>query len=211
MSQYSCSTCNKCKCKCNSKSKSKTCNPIVINLYIASISQIGGPNTGGNTVTISGCGFFFVEFINIGNTKITTFDVINDNEISFVVPPMNNTTNVKIYVAASNCKTDITLGKSNTVCYTYVDQPTITNIVSNNGPINGGNNVTINGNNLSSTQSIKFGSTTVNSFMVINNNKIVFNVPVSNLLVGNSVNVYVETLGGNSNMLSYSYILPPMI
>lgn len=180
------------------------CDPIIINLYIRSVNPPGGPISGNNSVVIIGDGFNSVKTINFGTIKITTFTLINNNEISFTVPAMSSDNNINISVSTSNFT-------SNIVCYTYIAQPIITSIIPSSGPIGGGNNVTINGTDLTSTVNINFGSSTINNFMVIDNSTISFMAPASGLPATNTVNVIVNTLGGNSNILVYQYVLPPVI
>jgi len=86
--------------------------------------------------------------------------------------------------------------------------PSITQLIQDQGPINGSNSITILGNNLASTQSIQFGPTNITSFQVIDNNTVSFIAPSG---AASIINVYVISLGGNSNNLTYEYLLPPII
>jgi len=184
-----------------------SCDQIIINLYLCSINPSGGLSSGGNTVIINGSGFSFVKTINFGNNKLTVFTVISDDEISFIVPNMNNVNNindVKVSVSTEHFT-------SNKLYYVFVLQPTITNMINAYGPINGGNQITIKGTNLSSIIKIDFGTVSITNFMIINDDTISFSAPASNVINNNTVNVSVQTLGGTSNILTYTYVLPPII
>jgi hypothetical protein len=167
--------------------------PIMINFYILSLDSFLGPTAGGNIVVISGNGLSFTQKINFGSVTITSFTIINDNKLSFIVPAMTTSSNVKISVSSSNFT-------SNQLCYYYVPQPSITQLIPNSGPLSGGNQLTLLGTNLSFTQSINFGSTSVTNFQVINDGVISFFAPSSN--IAEIVFVSVISPGGTSNALS---------
>uniref|UniRef100_A0A6C0C9T6 IPT/TIG domain-containing protein n=1 Tax=viral metagenome TaxID=1070528 RepID=A0A6C0C9T6_9ZZZZ len=176
------------------------CNPIIINLYITSLSPSSGSLSSDTTVLINGNGLTYAKAINFGNVQITTFTIINNMLISFIAPPMSPSS-LSVSVSATNAV-------SNALRFTYVAVPSITQLIQDQGPINGSNSITILGNNLASTQSIQFGPTNITSFQVIDNNTVSFIAPSG---AASIINVYVISLGGNSNNLTYEYLLPPII
>lgn len=175
-------------------------DPIVINFYVISLVPSSGPVTGNNNAIVIGSGLSYADGIDFGGISITNFMRINDNQISFTVPPMSSTATVQVFL----------IGKkfiSNALCYKYILPMTITSIVPNEGPSSGNTTVTILGSNLSSAQNIQFGSSIISSFQIIDDNTISFVA----LPGSGTINVSVTSYGGNSNVLTYSYIMPPII
>lgn len=173
---------------------------IVINFYTISLLPSSGPVTGNNNVVIIGSGFSYVDGIDFGGISITNFMRINDNQISFTVPPMSSTDTMQVFL----------IGKkfiSNALCYKYVLPMAISSIIPNEGPSSGNTTITILGSNLSSAQNIQFGSSVISSFQIIDDNTISFVAPPGS----GTVNVSVTSYGGSSNVIAYSYIPPPMI
>ena len=173
---------------------------VIINFYTISLVPSSGPVTGNNNVVIVGSGFSYVDGIDFGGISITNFMRINDNQISFTVPPMSSATTIQVFL----------IGKkfiSNALCYKYVLPMAITSIIPNEGPSSGNIMITILGSNLSSAQNIQFGSSVISSFQIIDDNTISFVAPSGS----GTVNVCVTSYGGSSNVLAYSYIPAPII
>jgi len=189
---------NPCPTSCNNPKP--PCNPVIINLYLSSISPTGGQSSGNNTATLNGNGLSYAKAINFGNIQITTFNLINDNQISFIVPAMTSAQSVQVSVATTSVI-------SNALCYNYVTPSTITQIIPNQGPEAGNNQITIFGTFLSSTQSIQFGASTITNFQIINDTTISFIAPSGT----GTINVNVTSLAGNSNVLIYEYVPAPII
>ena len=88
--------------------------------------------------------------------------------------------------------------------------PTITSLSPPGGPLAGGNNVTINGTNLSSASDVTFGGVEATTFTVNSATSITATVPAGAAL--GSVSVIITTSSGsNSANLLYSYFATPVI
>jgi hypothetical protein len=181
-------------------------DPLVINCYINAIEPSVGPNAGNNIITLCGNGFSFVKLIIFGKITITTFNIIDNEHITFRAPPL---TSDRILCVAVSGEKFI----SNQVSYTYVAPPIISLITPNAGPIAGNNVITITGVHLASTQSVQFGITETTNFYMLNDTTINVIVPSFNVDTKSvtDVNISVKTSSGNSNMLIYIYLLPPII
>ncbi|RPJ73785.1 MAG: hypothetical protein EHM20_11665, partial [Alphaproteobacteria bacterium] len=137
---------------------------------ISSISPTYGPYDEGIPVTISGNGFngatavafngFFVPFTVVSNGKITV------NYQNIVPKPIGA---VQVSVLKGSW--------SNLKEFTYVGTPSINGVDSNNGPISGGNKVTITGASFLGTTTVKFGKKVATSFTVDSDNQITATVP----------------------------------
>jgi YVTN family beta-propeller protein len=100
-------------------------------------------------------------------------------------------------------------GTSNPVSFTYGVPPTISTVLPNQGPVNGGTNVTITGTGLSGVTAVNFGPNPASN-------------PVANAAgtelsaisptgAAGMVSVTVTTPGGTSNPIPYTYVVPPTI
>lgn len=160
---------------------------------MTSLSQNSGPTAGGNTVFINGVNLLTVNSVNVGANSSTP-TIPNDSQISFVVPAAGPG-QVNINVISSG-------GSSSTLGYTYYDVPNIDGLSSINGPSTGGQNVTIMGNNLSSTTQVTFGGI-IASFGVISSTQISVITPPSTPGI---VDVIVTTTAGSATSFNiYTY------
>jgi hypothetical protein len=172
--------------------------------YIKSLDPNTGPETG-SLITINGHNLLCVTFILFGTKKITAFTVVDNNTIQFNALPMDSVRTVSVSVGNNNFI-------SNELCYTYVQQPTITKITPNAGPIYGQNIVTITGTKLSTTEYILFGNVNIYNFNIINDQTVQFIAITAPLSLNNTtINVAIRTSAGLSNNLPYTYVLPPVI
>jgi hypothetical protein len=160
------------------------------------------PNTGsiggGQTVTITG--------VNLSNAISVKF---GENSATIVA---NTPTSVTVVSPAGSGVVSITVettgGISNFLSYFYILPPVVTGIASEQGPLAGGNSVTISGYNLSTSSSVLFGSNTATP-TVVNDSTITVVVPAGSS-PGN-VDVYVTTNGGIGLPQKYAYIDAPTI
>jgi hypothetical protein len=126
------------------------------------------------------------------------FAVLNDTRI-IATTPAHAAGLVNVIVAGPG-------GTSNALTYTYAPTPTLTSITPSSGSIGGGQSVTIRGTNLTGTSSVSF-ATTPATFTVVNNILIAATTPVH---VAGVVGVTAVTLGGKSNAVTYTYVVPPL-
>ena len=91
-------------------------------------------------------------------------------------------------------------GTSNAVAYTYVAVPVLTSLTPNEGPLPGGNTVTLTGSHFTGASAVSFGATPATSFTVDSDTQITATVPAG----PGTVNVTVTTPGGTSNAVAYT-------
>src|SRR5260370_13014184 len=80
--------------------------------------------------------------------------------------------------------------------------PTLSAITPANGPVAGGQSVTLTGTNLTATSAVSFGGTPAASFSVVDAGTVKATTPAH---AGGPVNVTVTTPGGVSNPVLYTY------
>ncbi|MGY1942887.1 beta strand repeat-containing protein, partial [Nocardia asiatica] len=165
---------------------------------IAAVVPGAGPETGGNTVTLTGTGFTGTTAVRFGATPATSFTVVSDTEVTAVAPAGTGATTVTLTAIG---------GTSNGIAYTYVPAPALASATPAAGPETGGNTVTLTGTGLATTTAVNFGPTPAISFTVVSNTEVTAVVPAG---VG-SVNVTVATAGGVSNGVLYTYVPAPVI
>ncbi|MFJ1709446.1 IPT/TIG domain-containing protein, partial [Kitasatospora sp. NPDC088346] len=134
-----------------------------------------------------------------GASAATSFTVVSDTQIT-ATAPSSTAGPVNITVTTPG-------GTSNGVAYTYLPAPTLTSAVPGQGPISGGNTVTLTGTDLTTTTAVKFG-TTLAAFTVVSDTQLVATAPPG---TAGPVNLTVATPGGTSNGLPYARLLPPSL
>ncbi|WP_406278364.1 IPT/TIG domain-containing protein [Nocardia sp. NBC_00881] len=157
-----------------------------------------GPQTGGNTVILTGVGFISATAVNFGARTAVSFAVVSDTEISAVVPAGTGSVNVTVTTAG---------GVSNPLAYTYVPAPTVATIVPGSGPESGGNTVTLTGTNFTGATGVNFGSTPAASFTVVSDTEMRAVSPAGT----DTAAVTVTTIGGTSDGVLYTFVPAPTI
>ncbi|MEU4345260.1 IPT/TIG domain-containing protein, partial [Nocardia sp. NPDC023852] len=165
---------------------------------LASLNPDSGPETGGNTVTLTGTDLARTTAVRFGATPATSFAVVSSTEITAVAPAGTGTTAVTLTTPG---------GTSNGVSYTYVPAPVLAAIVPGSGPETGGDTVSLAGTNLTGTTRVAFGATPATSFTVVSDTEISAVAPAGT----GTVAVTATTTGGTSNGVSYSYVLVPTL
>lgn len=167
---------------------------------VTSLSAQSGVTAGGNTILIDGYNLSTATSVNFGaNTATPT--VINDSQLSVVVPAGTSAGNVMVNVITAG-------GTSASLDYNYVDAPTITSLSPTSGPNQGGTSVTISGTGLSTTSSVTFGGSNA-SFGVISSTTIVCISPSGTV---GAADVVVITSGGSTTSVgAYTYVSSPGI
>ena len=161
--------------------------PKLTNLY-----PINGPNNGGTLVNINGFDFTTQTHILFGdNLSLSTF--FTNSHINVITPPGNGT----VPVVLTNTTDQILLE------FIYLVNPILNYIDPISGPSTGGTIVSLFGANFMGTTSVTFGNMDA-PFFVISDKQINAISPTN---VG-TVAVKVRNLGGNSNALFFTFILP---
>ncbi|MCQ6247023.1 IPT/TIG domain-containing protein [Streptomyces malaysiensis] len=170
-------------------------------IYVAAPIVIGvspqfGPDTGGNSVTITGSNLALASAVNFGPNSATGLTVISDNQLTATAPPGTGTVVVTVTTPGGTS----TLGPGNPY-YTYLGAPVINTLIPDTGSSLGGDSVTINGANLTYTDSVTFGGTPA-SFSVLSDTLAVATAPAH---AAGTVGVQLHTPAGNSNTLPFTY------
>ncbi|WP_330228880.1 IPT/TIG domain-containing protein [Nocardia sp. NBC_00508] len=165
---------------------------------LAAVVPDSGPETGGNTVTLSGTGFTGATVVNFGLTPAVSFTVVSDTEISAVAPARTGTAAVTVTAVG---------GTSNAVLYTLVPAPSLAALIPDSGPETGGNTVSLVGSNFTGTTAVDFDGTAAISFTVVSDAEITAVVPAGTGMVA----VTVTTAGGAGNGVAYVYVPAPTL
>src|SRR6185437_11311614 len=131
---------------------------------ITGVSPATGPNTGGNSVTITGTNLLEAQTVTFGGTPATSFSVNSSSSITAVVPPGTIGNPVSVIVT-----TLVGSNPPNTL-YTYVSAPVFTSISPSSGPIAGGTTVTIKGSGFLNSSAVTFADVNAASFHVVDDN-----------------------------------------
>ncbi|WP_280352582.1 IPT/TIG domain-containing protein [Nocardia abscessus] len=165
---------------------------------LAGVAPRFGPETGGNTVTLTGTGFTGATVVRFGTTPATSFTVVSDTQITAVAPARTGIAAVSVSTPG---------GISNFVAYAFVPAPTLTSVAPRFGPETGGNTVTLTGTNLTRTVAVRFGTTPATSFTVVSDTQITAVAPARTGIAA----VSVTTLGGTSNFVAYAFVPTPTL
>ncbi len=118
---------------------------------ISSVSPAFGPLAGGNTITITGTGFFTGVTMTIDSVACTTFTRVSATSLTCVVPAAAAGP-VDIVVTNVDLQT-VTSSNS----YTYTGAPTVTAASPSAGALAGGTSVTLTGTNFFTGATVDFG------------------------------------------------------
>lgn len=172
---------------------------------VTSISPSSGTTAGGTPVIITGTNFADVIAVEIGQV-LSTYDVVSSTEIHLYTPSGT--------AGAADVRVTTTQGNSSLsgppVSYTYVGVPTITSVTPAKGPLAGGNKVTLTGSNLTSVNSVRFGSTPASHIQLLSDTQLVVTAPPGS---AGPVNIQAGTVAGASTpsaASSYTYVAAPV-
>ncbi|QLH23602.1 S-layer family protein [Streptomyces sp. Rer75] len=166
---------------------------------LSAVSPHQGPASGGTAVTLTGTNLLGATAVKFGTVDATSFTVVSAIQINAVAPPGSAGT-VQVTVITPG-------GTSNGVPYTYAAVPVLTSAVPGQGPLGGGNTVTLFGTGLTTTSAVRFGSTLA-AFTVVSDTWVTATAPAGS---AGAVNVTVTTEGGTSNAVSYTRVAGPDI
>jgi hypothetical protein len=189
------------KCEKN-KPKIKEC---CAKPYITFITPNMGPYNALTIIYIYGGEFGKVKCININGGKVTTFEILNPNRIKVHIPMIKEVSKLYITVSTTTCT-------SNGVFYCYVEKPIIIRLDPFYSEFYPYGCISINGKNLSTTQTVNYGSMIlkpIENINVISDDNIIIHIPYK--YPTENIQIYVTTCGGNSNMIKYSHTPPPII
>ncbi|MFD8725381.1 IPT/TIG domain-containing protein, partial [Streptomyces sp. NPDC059629] len=178
-----------------------TSNPLPY-IYVAAPAVVDlsphlGPDSGGNTVVVSGSNLILAGAVDFGPNPATTFTVVSDNQLTATAPSGTGTVVVTVTTPGGTS----TVGFGNPY-YTYLGTPAITMLTPDTGSTSGGDAITISGSNLTFTDSVTFDGFPA-SFVVVSD---VFVVATAPAHAAGTVTVKLHTPAGNSNGVPFTYI-----
>jgi N-acetylneuraminic acid mutarotase len=150
---------------------------------VTSVNLPGGPLAGGQTVTVTGTGFFVGATVDFGGTSCGSVNVDSATQITCTTGAHSaGTVDVTVtnYDAQSGTGTDL---------YDYQPAPTISNVVPSQGRTGGGELVVIQGTGFVATPSVTIGGSSCTSVNRVNSNQLTCITPsgsgASNVVVTN--------------------------
>jgi hypothetical protein len=167
---------------------------------ISAVTPNQGPVAGGNTVTLTGSAFTGATAVHFGATP-AAFTLVSPTQATATAPAGTAGT-VGVTITTPG-------GTSAGVLYAYVPAPALSAVAPDQGPLAGGNSVTLTGANLTGASAVGFGAAAATSFTVVSATQITA-VPPS--AAAGPVPVTVTTAGGvTAGGVFYYYLAPPVL
>jgi hypothetical protein len=169
---------------------------------VTSLSPNNGAPAGGNTITITGTNFAPGATVKFGANASSVVTFVSATQIKAKVPAAAVG---KVHVTVTTA--DATSTTTSADLYAY-GLPTITSVVPDGGPTGGGNTVTINGTNFTSTTTVRFASTASTAVTFVSSTQVKAKAPAH---AAGSVPVHVQNAAGlsaTSNADLYAYGAP---
>ncbi|WP_326767422.1 IPT/TIG domain-containing protein [Streptomyces sp. NBC_01591] len=171
---------------------------------ISSLAPNQGPITGGNTVTLTGTGFTGATSVRFG-TLPAAFTYISDTQVTAIAPAVP-----AVPIGPLNVTITTPGGTSTGIPYTYIAVPVLASIAPNQGPITGGNTVTLTGTGFTGATSVRFGTLPA-AFTYISDTQVTAIAPAVPAVPIGPLNVTITTPGGTSTGIPYTYIAVPVL
>ncbi|WP_406383683.1 IPT/TIG domain-containing protein [Streptomyces sp. NBC_01618] len=167
---------------------------------ISSLAPDQGPVEGVNTVVLTGTGFTGATSVRFG-TVAAAFITVSATQATAIAPAAPaGTVNVTITTPD---------GTSAGIPYTYVAAPVLGSVAPAQGPLVGGNTITLSGTGFTGTTSVHFGGNVAASFAFVSATQLTAVVPTGG---AGPVAVTVTTPGGTSSQaVSYFYLGAPAL
>ncbi|MFJ9678593.1 IPT/TIG domain-containing protein [Streptomyces sp. NPDC101194] len=167
---------------------------------IGSVVPNQGSADGGNTVTLTGTGFTGATSVGFGGVA-AAFIAVSATQVTAIAPAAPaGTVNVTITTPG---------GTSAGIPYTCVAGPVLGGAAPAQGPLAGGNSVTLSGTGFTGATSVRFGANAASSFAVVSPTQLTASVPTGG---PGPVAVTVTTPGGTSTpAVSYYYLGAPVL
>jgi len=128
-----------------------------------------GPIAGGTVVTLTGSGFTGATGVTFGGDAGTAFAVVNDTEISVESPA--HAAGV-VAVVVEHVGGDAAAGD-----FTYLANPSVTDLTPTSGPLAGGTGVTITGSGFTGATGVTFDGDPGTTFTVVSDTEITVTSP----------------------------------
>ena len=167
---------------------------------VTSVSPAAGPDAGGTAVTIHGTAFTTATSVSFDDTVVGSFTVVDDTTITTTAPAGLGTVDVSVTIPVGGEGTRAD-------AFRYFPLPTVVSLDDTQGPVAGGESITISGTNLTGATSVKFDDT-VAIIGSGSDDTISVTVPAG---VPGAVDVTVVTPGGDDSLVNaYTYVALPV-
>jgi len=169
---------------------------------LSGVSPVQGPTAGGTTVTLTGSGLSGATAVRFGSVLASSFTVVSSTQITAVAPP-GAAGAVQVTVTGPG-------GTSNGVTYTYTGAPApvLSGVSPGQGPVSGGNTVTLTGSGFTGATGVFFGAVPAVSFTVGSATQITAVAPPG---AAGPVQITVTGPTGTSNGVTYFYVGIPTL
>jgi hypothetical protein len=163
---------------------------------VTSVSPVGGPLGGGNTVTINGTGFQSGATVTFGTVAATNVTFVTALKLT-ATAPANPAGAVNVVVTNPDTQTGtLTNG------YLYAAAPTVTSVSPVGGPTAGGTAVTIAGTGFQSGATVTFGTVAATNVTFVTALKLTATAPAN---PAGAVNVVVTNPDTQTGTLTNGY------
>lgn len=170
---------------------------------ISSLAPNQGSVEGGNAVMLTGTGFTGATSVRFG-TLAAAFTVVSGTQVTAIAPAVP-----AVPVGPVSVTITTPGGTSAGIPYTYVAVPVLGSVAPAQGPLAGGNSVTLSGTGFTGTTSVRFGVNAAIAFTVVSATQLTAVVPTGG---PGPVAVMVTTPGGTSSQaVSYYYLGAPVL
>ena len=155
---------------------------------VESVSPMAGPDAGGTTVTITGKKLDEATGVKFQDKAAASWEVVSPETIRAVSPPGGGLTDVHVEAPSG------VSARTQADEFLFLPVPTVSKLSTKKGPVTGGTNVVIKGENLYRIEQVMFGSVPATSVKGEGQTIEVLAPPNA----AQTVNVTVKTPGGTS-------------
>jgi|GEM_PF-1515295 len=166
---------------------------------VTSVSPANGPLAGGTAVTVGGTGLGAVTEVSFSGVPATDVKVVSDDELTAVAPPGAAAGPVAVTVTATCSGSSAGVTACGTSLadpagqFAYLPAPVVSGLTPSNGPVSGGETVTITGTGFTTATGVFFGALPAQRFTISSDGQIAAVAPAG---AGGSVDVTVTTACG---------------
>ena len=174
---------------------------------VTKVAPNRGPLAGGNRVNITGTNLTGTSQVTFGGVAGTELTVVSSTRVTITAPARGSVGVVDVQVTAPGG----TNTNTNADNYTYAAVPTITRLTPSQGPVAGGNQVTLTGTGLTGATQVSFDGIAGTNLHVTNANTLTVTAPAHAL---GTIDVTVTTPGGtspNTTHDDYTYLQVPTV
>jgi fibronectin type 3 domain-containing protein len=166
-----------------------------------SVSPSAGPTAGGTGVTISGNAFENGATVSFGGNAASSVTWVSPTKITAVTPPGSGYADLTVTNPTG-------MGGTLPAAFRYLAAPALTSASEPNGPVAGGQSVTINGTNLDEIVEVTFGGTQA-TITGSNGSSVTVVTPAH---AAGVVSITVTTAGGSATLANaYTYLNAPVV